>query len=225
MRDMLVGHFGPMGDWIPEGACPCDRCVAERSLFDPVVKLATALHSAACEGINCPQYMHRCIAYGEPAADCPLGWGKAAARVEGALCARCGHPKSTHTIPDTGSCRVGSSNWLQASKEGLMEDRLLRNAEIGDLLDCEKEKEYACSLGSVHTVDVDALLVAQASHTEQRERQELVEWADGWCAGHEWDNLPHARRGCLRCWDELVKAASQGLAPTESGQWPESEVG
>ena len=25
-----------------------------------------------CKGINCEQYNHRCVAYGEPASDCPL---------------------------------------------------------------------------------------------------------------------------------------------------------
>ena len=29
-----------------------------------------------CKGINCDQYTYRCIAYGEPADNCPLGWGE-----------------------------------------------------------------------------------------------------------------------------------------------------
>ncbi len=33
-----------------------------------------------CPGINCPQYTHRCIAYGEPAADCPLASGESRRR-------------------------------------------------------------------------------------------------------------------------------------------------
>ena len=43
--------------------------------------------------------------------------------------------------------------------------RLLSNDGIGDLLDLDKEKEYDCSLGSVFTVDVDAVVEAQDAST------------------------------------------------------------
>ncbi len=42
---------------------------------------------------------------------------------------------------------------------------LLTDEEIGDLLDLEKEKEYPCSVGSVSTVDVDAVVDASQTAT------------------------------------------------------------
>ncbi|KKM65449.1 hypothetical protein LCGC14_1491210 [marine sediment metagenome] len=55
-----AGYYGPMGDWIPEGACPCDRCVATRSLSRLTVRKATCMErlcprpGATCADMVCP---------------------------------------------------------------------------------------------------------------------------------------------------------------------------
>ena len=59
---------------------------------------------------------------------------------------------------------------------------------------------------------------AQAKHTEQRERQKIGEWL-AMDAGIIEDQ--HSDSSI----EEGIAKLRQGLAPTESGQWPESEVG
>ena len=69
---------------------------------------------------------------------------------------------------------------------------------------------------------------AATTHTEQRERRMLAEWLEDTCDTP--NKLPHGghhvkRKVCYACVLFLMEAISKGLAPTDSGQWPESEVG
>ena len=68
----------------------------------------------------------------------------------------------------------------------------------------------------------------QADHTEQRERRMLGAWGREFCENPEhdpewsWGTVKECCRDCIR---EMFQSLHKGLAPTESGQWPESEVG
>ena len=58
------------------------------------------------------------------------------------------------------------------------------------------------------------LTTAATTHTEQRERRML---------GKELDDMRNGVGGITLHW--MIGNLLKGLAPTESGQWPESEVG
>ncbi len=85
---------------------------------------------------------------------------------------------------------------------------LLTDEEIGDLLDLEKEREYPCSVGSVLTVDVDAVVEASQTLTLKA----VAEWLGEYC-----DNPKHEsqakRIACIRCLWELQDAGTFGKMP------------
>ncbi len=87
---------------------------------------------------------------------------------------------------------------------------LLTDEEIGDLLDLEKEKEYPCSVGSVSTVDVDA--VVDASQT--RTLKAVAEWGNELCAEHQGGS--QLRKQCIFCVEGLFLCASEGKMPREA---------
>ena len=88
---------------------------------------------------------------------------------------------------------------------------LLTDEEIGDLLDLEKEKEYPCSVGSVSTVDVDA--VVDASQT--RTLKAVAEGYAGDCSVESHPGRPPGRVGCMNCKEMLLAALWKGELPND----------
>ena len=89
--------------------------------------------------------------------------------------------------------------------------RLLKDEEIGDLLGLEKEKVYPCSLGSVHTLDVDAVL--DAEHTKTLKA--VAEWLEPLCLNKWYEGYEYQRMNCGDCVATMVMALHEGKMPGE----------